>query len=380
KFGREYIIPKPFDHRVLTWEAAAVAKAAIDSGVAQNTIDIEEYRHDLKRRVGKGRIIMDVVIDKARKNLKKIVFPEGDSSRILRAAHILAHERIANPIVLGTPEKINTIASEHEIDLSGIEILDYLKSEKRQAYSQKYFERRKRRGMTLDKAKQKMNDRNYFGIMMLDQGDCDAVLSGVTADYSTTIRPTLQIIDLKPDITRVSGLFAMIHKDKVYMIADTTVNINPTAEELAEIALCSANVARAFNIEPRIAMLSFSNFGSVKHEQAKKVALATKIVKSKDPGLMADGEMQADTALMPELMQKYYPFSKLTEEANVFVCPDLTSGNIAYKLLQRIAGLTAVGPILLGLSKPVHVLHRALDVNQIVDMAAIAAVDAQAKP
>jgi len=358
----------------------AVAKAAIDSGVAQNTIDIEEYRHDLKRRVGKGRIIMDVVIDKARKNLKKIVFPEGDSSRILRAAHILAHERIANPIVLGTPEKINTIASEHEIDLSGIEILDYLKSEKRQAYSQKYFERRKRRGMTLDKAKQKMNDRNYFGIMMLDQGDCDAVLSGVTADYSTTIRPTLQIIDLKPDITRVSGLFAMIHKDKVYMIADTTVNINPTAEELAEIALCSANVARAFNIEPRIAMLSFSNFGSVKHEQAKKVALATKIVKSKDPGLMADGEMQADTALMPELMQKYYPFSKLTEEANVFVCPDLTSGNIAYKLLQRIAGLTAVGPILLGLSKPVHVLHRALDVNQIVDMAAIAAVDAQAKP
>jgi len=380
KFGREYIIPKPFDHRVLTWEATAVAKAAIDSGVAQNTIDIEEYRHDLKRRVGKGRIIMDVVIDKARKNLKKIVFPEGDSSRILRAAHILAHERIANPIVLGTPEKINTIASEHEIDLSGIEILDYLKSEKRQAYSQKYFERRKRRGMTLDKAKQKMNDRNYFGIMMLDQGDCDAVLSGVTADYSTTIRPTLQIIDLKPDITRVSGLFAMIHKDKVYMIADTTVNINPTAEELAEIALCSANVARAFNIEPRIAMLSFSNFGSVKHEQAKKVALATKIVKSKDPGLMADGEMQADTALMPELMQKYYPFSKLTEEANVFVCPDLTSGNIAYKLLQRIAGLTAVGPILLGLSKPVHVLHRALDVNQIVDMAAIAAVDAQAKP
>jgi len=335
KFGREYIIPKPFDHRVLTWEAAAVAKAAIDSGVAQNTIDIEEYRHDLKRRVGKGRIIMDVVIDKARKNLKKIVFPEGDSSRILRAAHILAHERIANPIVLGTPEKINTIASEHEIDLSGIEILDYLKSEKRQAYSQKYFERRKRRGMTLDKAKQKMNDRNYFGIMMLDQGDCDAVLSGVTADYSTTIRPTLQIIDLKPDITRVSGLFAMIHKDKVYMIADTTVNINPTAEELAEIALCSANVARAFNIEPRIAMLSFSNFGSVKHEQAKKVALATKIVKSKDPGLMADGEMQADTALMPELMQKYYPFSKLTEEANVFVCPDLTSGNIAYKLCCR---------------------------------------------
>ncbi len=377
KFGREYIIPKPFDPRVLIWESAAVAKAAMDSGVAQNILDIEQYKHDLRRRVGKGRAIMDVVIDKASKNLKKIVFPEGDSGRILRAAHILAHEQIANPVVLGNPEKINAIALEHEIDMTGIEILDYLKSDKRLTYSQKYFEKRQRRGMTLERAERRMKNRTYFGIMMLEKGDCDAVLSGVTADYSATIRPTLQIIDLKPNVTRVSGLFAMIHKDKVYMIADTTVNINPTAEELAEIALCSANVAHAFNIKPRIAMLSFSNFGSVKHPQAEKVALATKIIKSKAPDLMIDGEMQADTALMPELMKKYYPFSNLTDSANVFICPDLVSGNIAYKLLQRIAGLTAVGPILLGLSKPVHVLHRALDVNQIVDMAAIAAVDAQ---
>ncbi len=377
KFGREYIIPKPFDPRVLTWESAAVAKAAIDSGVARKILDIEQYKHDLRRRVGQGRIIMDAVLDKAKKNLKSIVFPEGDSSRILKAAHILAHEQIAKPVVLGNPEKIGAVAAQHEIDISGIEVLDYQKSDKRRTYGQKYFEKRQRRGMTFEKAMNLMNDRTYYGVMMLEEGDCDAVLSGVTADYSATIRPALQIIDLKPEVSRVSGLFAMIHKDQVYMIADTTVNIDPTAEELAEIALCSANVARAFNIEPRIAMLSFSNFGSVKHPQAKKVALATKIVKSKAPNLIIDGEMQADTALMPELMEKYYPFSKLKEKANVFICPDLVSGNIAYKLLQRIAGLTAIGPILLGLSKPVHILHRSLDVNQIVDMAAIAAVDAQ---
>ncbi|MFH2035314.1 MAG: NADP-dependent malic enzyme, partial [Candidatus Zixiibacteriota bacterium] len=332
RFGREYIIPKPFDPRVLVWEASAVAQAAINSGVAQNIIDIEQYKNDLKKRIGKGRVIMDVVLDKAKKDIKRIVFPEGDSGRIIRAAHILAHDQIANPVLLGDPKKISAIAKKYEIELNGIEILDYTNSDKQQSYVEKFFDKRKRHGVTLDLAKEKMLDRNYFGLMMLKEGDCDAILSGVTSSYPATIRPTLQIIDLRKDITRVSGLFAMIHKDKVYMIADTTVNINPNAEELAEIALCSANVAHAFNIEPRIAMLSFSNFGSVKHEQAKKAALAAEIVKRKAPELMIDGEMQADTALMPNLMKKYYPFSKLTEEANVFICPDLASGNIAYKL------------------------------------------------
>ena len=280
-------------------------------------------------------------------------------------------------MVLGNHDKIAALAEEHEIDLEGVEILNPLESDKRQQYAKKYYDKRKRRGITIDSAFKLMHDRTYYGIMMLDEGDCDAVLSGVLSDYPTTLRPALQIIRLNKGITRVSGLFAMIRKDKVYMIADTTVNINPTAEELAEIALSSANVARAFNIEPHIAMLSFSNFGSARYSESEKVARATEIVKSKAPDLIIEGEMQADIALMPDLMEKYYPFSKLKQEANVFICPDLNSGNIAYKLLQRMGGLTAVGPILLGLSKPVHVLHRTHDVNQIVDMAAIAAVDAQ---
>jgi malate dehydrogenase (oxaloacetate-decarboxylating)(NADP+) len=377
KFGREYIIPKPFDHRVLIWESSAVAKAAIDSGVAQNEIDIEEYKHDLGYRIGKGRIIMDVVVDKAKKDKQRIVFPEGDSSRILRAAHMVYHDGIGRPIVLGQSDDIKKVADEHEIDLEGIEIIDPVRSEKLKNYAEKYYDKRKRRGCTAEKARWIMRDRTYFGIMMLEVGDCDAVLSGVTSDYPTTIRPALEIISLNDGISRVSGLFAMIQKDKIYMIADTTVNIDPNPEELAEIALSAANVARAFNIEPRIAMLSFSNFGSARYAESDKVARATEILHKKAPDLMVDGEMQADTALMPELIEKYYPFSKLKRRANVLICPDLNSGNIAYKILQRIGGLTAIGPILMGLSKPVHVLHRALDVNQIVDMASIAAVDAQ---
>ena len=245
------------------------------------------------------------------------------------------------------------------------------------AVAEKFHEKRCRKGVTRDQAMWMMRDRTYFGIMMLESGDCDAVLSGVTATYSATIRPALEIVEMNKGIKVVSGLFAMIQKDKVFMFADTTVNINPTAEELAEIAISSAHVARAFNIEPRIAMLSFSNFGSARYEESKKVAEAVNIVREKRPDLIVEGEMQADTALMPELIEKYFPFSNLKEAANVFIFPDLNSGNIAYKLVQRMGGLTAVGPILMGLSKPVHVLHRTLDVNQIVDMAAIAVVDAQ---
>ncbi len=377
KFGKEYIIPKPFDHRVLTWESAAVAKAAMDSGAAQKEIDIEEYKAQLSRRIGRGRIIMSVITDKAKKNPKKIVFPEGDSTRILRAAHIVASEGIGHPIVLGNKYKILELADEGEIDLTDLEIIDPNESPKREIYAERFFEKRCRRGITIDKAKAMMYDRTYFGIMALEMGDCDAVLSGVTSEYPATMRPALQIIDLNPGITRVSGLYAMIDKDKVYMFADTTVNINPTEEELAEIAVSASRVAKAFNIEPRIAMLSFSNFGSARYPESEKVARATEIVMQKAPDLIVEGEMQADTALMPEYIKRYFPFSHLKEPANVFIFPELNSGNIAYKLLQRIGGLTAVGPILMGLSKPVHVLHRTLDVNQIVDMAAIAVVDSQ---
>ncbi|MCK4573494.1 MAG: phosphate acetyltransferase [candidate division Zixibacteria bacterium] len=377
KFGRKYLIPKPFDHRILVWEAAAVAQGAMDTGVAQNPVDIEEYKVELAARIGEGRRIMRAVTDKAKSNPKKIVFPEGNSSRILRAAHTVLQEGIGQPVVLGIAEDVKKVADEHEIDLDGIQILDPIASEKRQAYARRFYEKRCRKGITLDKANWIMRDRTHFGIMMLEMGDCDAVLSGVTTDYPTTMRPALQIIDLAEGVTQVSGMFAMIQKDKVYMFADTTVNINPTAEELAEIAIGAAKIARQFNIEPRIAMLSFSNFGSARSPESIKVAKATKLVRERAPELVVEGEMQADTAMLPEYRQKRYPFSTMKDAANVFIFPDLNAGNIAYKLAQRMGGLEAVGPILMGLSKPVHVLHPTLGVNEIVDMAAIAVVDAQ---
>ncbi len=328
-------------------------------------------------RIGKGRAILNSLHQKARSNPKRVVFPEGTSGRILRAAHTIMAEGIGKPIVLGDPEQIKCIAKQKEIELNGIQIIDPTKSDRRHDYAKRFFEMRGRKGVTLDKADSIVEDSVYFGMMMLEMGDCDAVLSGVTAEYPNTIRPALQIIKLQDGIKRVSGLFALIQKDKVFMFADTTVNIDPTAEELAEIAILSSKVARRFNIEPRVAMLSFSNFGSAPYPESRKVAYATELVKKRAPELMVDGEIQADAAVMPDFVQKYFPFSTLKEPANVFVFPDLDSANIAYKLLQRIGGLVAVGPILMGLSKPVHILHRTLDVNAIVDMAAIAVVDAQ---
>lgn len=377
KFGREYIIPKPFDPRILVWESSAVAQAAIDTGVAQNIVNIDEYRRQLEGRIGKGRIIMGVMWDKARHDPKKIVFPEGSSSRILRAAHIVKEEGIAVPVLLGQAREIERIAEEHEIDIQGIDIIDPEKSDKREGYADSLYEKRARRGVTRERASAMVKDPTYFGLLMLDSGDCDVMLSGILSDYPTTIRPALQIIKLREGVSRVSGLFAMIQRDKVYMFADTTVNIDPTAEQMAEIAVCAANVARAFNIQPRVAMLSFSNFGSAPYPASAKVARATQILKELAPDLVVDGEMQADTALMPEYISRYFPFSSLKEEANVLIFPDLNSGNICYKLAKRMGGMTAVGPILMGLAKPVHVLHPTLDVNEIVDMAAIAVVDAQ---
>ncbi len=376
-FGREYLIPKPFDARILVWESAAVAQAAMDTGVAREPVDIEKYKRELEGRIGHGRTVMRVMADKAKRNPKTLVFPEGNSSRILRAANIILKEGIATPIVLGNPDSIAKEAKEHEIPLNGIKIIDPVTSERREEYAKRYFEKRCRSGAGLDSAIWTMRDRTYFGIMMLEMGDCDAVLSGVTLDYPQTIRPALQIIDLVEGVSRASGMFAMIQRDHLYFFADTTVNINPNAEELAEIAICSARVARHFNIEPRIAMLSFSNFGSVRSPESNKVAAATAIVKEKEPDLIIEGEMQADSAMMPEYMAKRYPFSQLKGTANVLIFPDLNSGNIAYKLAQRLGGLEAIGPILMGLSKPVHVLHPTLDVNEIVDMAAIAVVEAQ---
>jgi malate dehydrogenase (oxaloacetate-decarboxylating)(NADP+) len=379
KYGRDYIIPKPFDPRVLVWEAYAVAKAAIETGVARKELDLDEYRQQLSMRIGEGRTLMRVMFEKSQRNPKRIVFPEGNSQRILRASHMIKQEGIGHPVVLGEPEKIQAIAAEYDIDLSGVEIINPVESKERERYARRYFEKRQRKGISFGDAMDRMSAGIYYGVMMLDCGDGDAVLSGVAAAYPRTIRPALEIIPLEKGISRVSGLFAMIQKDRVYMFADTTVNINPSAEELAEIAICAARVCKRFNIEPRVAMLSFSNFGSAPYPESAKVAEATRIVKAKAPDLIVEGEMQADTALMPEYMKRHYPFSSLKEAANVFIFPDLNSGNIAYKLSQRMGGLRAIGPILMGLSKPVHVLHPTLDVDEIVDMAAIAVVDAQAR-
>lgn len=377
KFGREYIIPKPFDPRVLIWEATAVAKTAMDTGMARQKIDIEEYKESLERRISKGRIFMNKITNKAKRTPKKVVFPEGESSLILRAANIVRREGIATPVLLGDPEAIKKAASEFEIDLGGMEIIDPGKSSKLEKYASAYYEKRCRRGVTMVSATARMHSPVYYGMMMLEKGDCDALVSGVLSDYTTTIRPALEIIALNPGISRVSGLYAMLSKTELYMLADTTVNIDPTAEELAEIAICAANVSKTFDIEPRVAMLSFSNFGSAKYPESLKVARAVELIKKRTPELVVEGEMQADTALLPELAKKYFPFSRLQEKANVFIFPDLNSGNIAYKLLERMGGLTAVGPILMGFSKAVHVLQRSADVNQIVDMVAVAVVDAQ---
>ena len=379
KFGRDYIVPKPFDSRVLVRESSAVAKAAMESGVARRRVDIDEYRRQLEGRIGRGRVIMNLMTDRARKDAKRVVFPEATSRRVLRAAALVRAEGIAKPILVGRPEDILQRAKDVEVNLDGIEVIDPRKSTRRQFYGERFYELRQRRGVTLKEAVNRMVDPTYFGMMMLALGDCDALLSGVESDYPKTIRPALEIIPLNPGITRVSGLYAMIREDKVFLFADTTVNIDPSAEELVEIALSATKVARQFNIEPRIAMLSFSNFGSVRYPASEKVARATLLLRERAPELVVEGEIQADLALMPEMMRELYPFSRLKQEANVFIFPDLNAANISYKLLQKMGNLRAVGPILMGFSKPIHVLHRTLDVSAIVDMVSIAVVDAQGR-
>ncbi|HXF04070.1 MAG TPA: phosphate acetyltransferase [Blastocatellia bacterium] len=377
RFGPDYLIPKPLDHRVLIWEASAVAQAAMESGVARLHIDIEEYKEQLESRLGKSREVMRIMIHQARRNPKRVVFPEGENEKVLRAAHLLVDEGIARPVLLGNEERIRQQARELDIALDEIELIDPIRSPKFEGYAREFYELRQRKGVTWRDALEQMRNPTIFGAMMVRRGDADALIAGVTQHYPETIRPALQIIQMREDVSRVSGLYMMILKDKVYFFADTTVNIEPTAEELAEIALCAAEVARRFHIEPRIAMISFSNFGSARHRFVDKVREATRLVKERAPDLMVDGEMQADTAVVPELIDEYYPFSTLKGGANVLIFPDLQSANVAYKLVQRLGGAEAIGPILMGMRKPVHVLQRGCEVKDIVNMAAIAVVDAQ---
>ncbi len=378
EFGREYIIPKPFDPRVLIWEAAAVAQAAMETGVAQQPVDIDEYKDQLERRLGKAYEVMRMMIHKAQKQPRRVVFPEGEESKILRASQILLDERIATPILLGNEERIRARIDELHLHLNGVEIIEPARFTKLPAYIQELYRLRHRKGVTLKEAEDLILNRNIFASMMVRLGDADAVIGGLTQHYPDTIRPALEVISVRDGLHRVSGVYMLISpKRQIYFLADCTVNIEPAAEDLAEIAICTAEMARRFDIEPRVAMLSFSNFGSTRHPLSEKVRRATEIVKAREPGLMVDGEMQADTAVVPEIIEETYPFSTLKGGANVLIFPNLEAGNIAYKLLGRIGGCEVIGPILMGMSKPVHVLQRGAEVNEIVNMSAIAVVDAQ---
>jgi len=378
RFGPDYLIPKPFDPRVLLWEATAVAEAAMATGVARKPIALDLYRDQLERRLGKAHEITYLMIQKAKARPKTVVFPEGEHEKILRAAHNLLEEKIAFPILLGAPKVIAAKAKELGVKLEGAQIVDPYASPMREAFIQELFRLRQRRGVTMTEAYTQMKDPNVFGSMMVHMGDADALVSGVSQHYPDTIRPALQIIGTREGLRRVAGCYVMITRShQVYVLADATVNIEPSTEDLAEIALCAAHLARRFDLEPRIAMLSFSTFGSTKHPQCEKVRKAVELIRKMDPALVVDGEVMADVALSPELLEKVYSFSSLAGGANVLIFPELSSANIGYKLLGKLGGCRELGPILMGMRKPVHVLSRDAQVEEIVNIAAIAVVDAQ---
>ncbi len=377
KFGPDYIIPKPFDPRVLVCEASAVAKAAMDSGVAQSPVDLTEYREQLEKRLGKAHGLMRVMIHKAQAAPKRVVFPEGSHEKILRACHVLIDEKIATPVLVGRSNEIQRTAAQLGIALDEAMIVEPETYSRRKEYVQELYRLRQRRGVTLAAANELMNDHNLFGSMMVRLGDADALVSGVSHNYPDTIRPALQVIGVRDGIHKVSGFYIVItRKGDMFFLADATVNIEPSAEDLAEIALCVAQEARRFDIEPRVAMLSFSTFGSTRHPQCDKVRRAVELTRYADPTLVIDGELQADVAVNPARLAEF-PFSALKGGANVLIFPDLASCNIACKLLTKLGGAETIGPILSGMAKPVHLLQRGVEVEDIVNMATIAVVDAQ---
>jgi malate dehydrogenase (oxaloacetate-decarboxylating)(NADP+) len=379
KFGRDYLIPFPFDPRILLWVAPAVAWAAVATGVTNKFIDLDEYREQLEARLGRARGVMRGIINRAVRDPRKVVFPEGEEPKVIRAAQVIADDGIAEPILLGNPENIARIARENAIPIDDIAIEDPATSPRREAYAEYLWRRRQRKGLSKGEAHQLLYNGNYFGSVMVAQGDADALVSGVSMHYPETIRPALQVIGVHPKAEVVSGLYMLVFEKHVIFCGDTTVNIDPTAEQLAQIAYSAGRIVRTLGITPRIAMLSFSNFGSVRHPEAEKVAKAVELLRQRDPSFVVDGEMQADTALDEDLLRSAYPFSVLTERANTLIFPNLSAGNIAYKLLHHLGGATAIGPILVGMNRPVHVLERGADVQDIVNMAAVAVMDAQSR-
>ncbi|MFN5318895.1 MAG: NADP-dependent malic enzyme [Bacteroidia bacterium] len=384
EFGREYIIPKPLDPRLITTVAPAVAKAAMESGVAKAPItDWEVYKEELSRRMGMDNKLMERLTTRAKTAPKKVVFAEADHYKILKAAQVVRNEGIAIPVLLGNKEKIERIAHENSIRIEGMEIINPRSVEQAERvleYGDIFYKMRQRRGFTIFEAREIMRERNYFGSMMVHGGEADALVSGLTRKYPDTIRPALQVIGKAKGVNRVAGLYIMMTKKGPYFFADTTVNINPSAEELAEITVLVAEAVRNLNITPRIALVSYANFGSSEGDDAIKSREAVRILHEKHPDLIVDGELQANFALNSDLLQEQFPFSKLSgEQVNTLIFPNLAAGNIAYKMMQEIGGSEAIGPLLLGMRKPVHVLQLGSSVREIVNMVTLAVVDAQTR-
>ena len=384
-FGRSYIIPKPLDPRLLVTVAPAVAKAAIESGVARKPItDWEAYEVELSKRLGIDNQLMRAIGSKARKDPRRVVFADAENAKILKAAQIALDEGVAFPVLLGDPKKITEIAEKSHISLAGMQMIDPKSDEmedKRQAYAELYFKKRQRRGVNYYEAFKKMKDRNHFGCMMVETGDADAMISGLTRNYPDTIRPAIQIIGTEEGVQKIAGMYIMLTKQGPLFLADTSVNFNPTAEQIADITLLVAKEVRSFGITPRIAMLSYSNFGSSETPEAILMREARLKVKQKNPSLIVDGEIQGILAFNKETLRDNYPFSELAQsgDVNTLIFPNLSAGNIAYNLLQEVGGFDSIGPILLGLKKPVHVLQLGSSVRNIINMVLIAVVDAQMK-
>ncbi|MEI7895795.1 MAG: NADP-dependent malic enzyme [bacterium] len=385
-FGREYFIPKPLDIRLITTVAPAVAKAAMDSGVARKPItDWDAYKTELSRRLGLENQLVRRIAQKAKTEPKRIVYPEGANLKILKAAKEVYNEGIGKPILLGNVEQIKQIIAENHLDIADLPIIDPrdpAQEANRVLYADMIWKKRQRKGITRDEAYELTDNRNYFGIMMVETGAADAMVSGVTSDYGEVVGPALKLIGPRPDLHRISSMYMVVTKRGPFFFADTTVNLDPDWKTLAETALLTAEMVRRFNIEPVIAMLSYSNFGSVKHSEhttgPEKVRMATTFLHQNYPDLLVDGEIQANFALNKEMMTSKFPFSKIANhEVNTLIFPNLSSGNITYKVMQEIGGAEVIGPILMGINKPIHVVPMECTVREIVHMTTIAVVDAQ---
>jgi malate dehydrogenase (oxaloacetate-decarboxylating)(NADP+) len=377
-FGREYLIPKPLDPRLITVVSTAVAKAAMESGVAQKPIqDWAAYTETLESLLGKDEGFIRTVINKAKKNPKRVVFAEADTYKILKAVEIVVAEEIAEPILLGNREKIMQLLQEHHLDIGNARIIDIQEEEEtKQRYAEILWQKRRRNGVTLHDANKRLRDRNYYGALMVETGEADALISGLTKTYPTTIRPALEVIGKRTHV--VAGMYVVNTKKGPYFFADTTINKNPDAEALVEIGALAITAIRHFNIEPRVALLSYSNFGSNYDAHTEHIIKATGRLQRLFPDLAIDGDIQANVALRPDLIQENYPFSQLAKTgANTLIFPNLMAGNISYKLMMELGGAETVGPILLGMKKPVHILQLGSTVREIVNMVAIAVMDAQ---